>query len=344
MAEIKGQAADRFVSKPDPKLPIILVHGPDRGRVSMRSKAILKALGGDNPDPMSMVELDSTILDSEPSHLAEEADSVPMFGGHKTIFVRMDEPKNLVKPIEVLLSNPPSSAAVVIAAGDLKKSHPLRSRIEKAATGASIACYAAEARDIAGLLVTTAQKHSLTVQPEAQKEIVAMLGADHALSATEIEKLCLYALQDGQISLEHVHASLVDGASHALSDVSDAAFAGRRKFALEALEYALRDGLEASVITQNLLRHGQALERMRFDIDRGASADSVMARARPPVFFKRKPATQQALSRWSMSRLRSVLSYLDEELAATRLTQVLKNTRLERQVLRIASEAEHAGR
>lgn len=344
MAEIKGAAADRFVERPDPKHPIILIHGPDRGRVSMRARALLQAVAGPNADPMASVELDAALLDAEPARLAEEADSVSMFGDHKTIFVRMDEPKALVKPVEQLLAAPPIGATLVIAAGDLKKSHPLRSRIEKAPAGASLACYAADRRDIASLLMQRLDDHKLTITPDAQRDVLALLGADHALSAGEIDKLCLFALKDGQITSDHVDAILVDGATHTLGDVSDAAYAGRRDAALNALGHALSDGMEASVITQNLLRHGQALERMKLDMNKGQSADSVIARARPPIFFKRRGAVETALQRWSSTNLRACLSYLDEELVATRLSQTLKRTRLERQVLRIATQASRAHR
>jgi DNA polymerase-3 subunit delta len=339
MAELKGANADRFVEKPDPRQPIILIHGPDHGRVSMRAKAILSALAGTDPDPMTHIELDSAVLESDPARLAEEADSVAMFGGHKTVFVRMADPKGLVKPIEVLLDQPPQEASIIIAAGDLKKSHPLRSRIEKAAAGAAIACYAADRRDIGALLAKSVKEHGLTITSDAQNDVLALLGADHALSRAEIEKLCLYAREDGHITEHHVHAILVDSAAHGMNDVGDSAFAGHREAALSALDHALKEGLEPSVISQGLLRHGQNIERIRLEMDRGQSADTAMARARPPIFFKRKAAIEQALRRWSLGRLRACLIDLDAEVVATRLDQSLKATRVERQILRITALA-----
>lgn len=344
MAEIKGQAIERFLEKPSPDHPIILIHGPDHGRVSMRAKQLLQSLAGTNPDPMSLVDLDANLLNDDPTRLAEEADSVAMFGGRKTVVARLDDPKTLVKPVEALLAAPPTDATVVIVAGDLKKSHPLRSRIEKARGGAAIACYAADRRDVAALLANMVSEHGLTISREAQDDVLAMLGADHAMSQAEIEKLCLYAHRDGAITADHVHAILVDGSAHAMSDVSDAAFAGRRNGALEALARALAEGMEPSVITQMLLRHAQTLERLRVDVERGTSPDRALASARPPIFFKRRGAMEQALHRWSLSDLRRCVSYLDGELVVTRLDQSLKAMRLERQVLRVASEAARRAR
>lgn len=339
MPEIKGAAADRFVASPDPKFPIILLHGPDRGRVQMYAQTLLKALQGPDPDPMGLVELDPNVLDGDPSRMAEEADSMPMFGGSKIVFVRMDDPKSLVKPLEALLSTPPTAATVLIASGDLKKSHPIRSRIEKSTTGAAIACYAADRKDIATLLTRIVESFDLTIASDAREQVLNHLGADHALSAAEIEKLCLFAQRDRTITPAHVDAMLVDSSTHGMNDISDFAFAGQRNAALESMEMMLAEGMEASVIAQSLVRHGQLLERLRVDIDQGASPDSALGRVRPMIFFKRRPRVEAALRAWSSHKLRACIAHLDSELAEIRLSQQLRPTRLERQILRVASEA-----
>lgn len=305
----------------------------------MRAQALLKVLQGPNPDPMGLIELDPAVLDADPSRISEEADSVPMFGGSKTVFVRVDDPKVIVKPLEILLATPPSAATVLIAAGDLKKTHPVRSRIEKSATGAAIACYAADRKDIAALLSRIVKSFDLTIATDAQEQVLNHLGADHALSASEVEKLCLFARKEDSITLAHVDAMLVDSSTHGMNDISDHAFAGKRSAALESMQTMLSEGMEPSVIAQSLVRHGQLLERLRVDIDQGTSPDSAMGRVRPMIFFKRRPSVEAALRNWSAYRLRSCVANLDSELAEIRLTQQLKAVRLERQILRVASEA-----
>ncbi len=339
MAELKGQAADRFFKQPDSAYRIVLIHGPDRGRVDIRAKTLIELWGESIQDPMAVVDLDSNLLETEPSRLSEEADSIGMFGDQKIVVARMTDPKVLVKSVEALLDQPPEAANVLIVAGDLKKSHPLRTRIEKASTGVAIACYAAEDRDIAGMLMQTAKQYGLAVDPDVTQAVVGLLGADHALTHAEIEKLCLYAKGEERISLEHVQAILVDASSHAMSDVTDAAFSGDRERALLSLERVLADGIEPSVLTTMLLRHGQMLERMRIDVEKGSGPDRVVASARPPIFFKRRRVVETALRRWNLANLRRANAILDQDVVDTRLDSRLKRTRLERQVLRVASLA-----
>jgi DNA polymerase III delta subunit len=57
------------------------------------------------------------------------------------------------------------------------------------------------------------------------------------------------------------------------------------------------------------------------------------------IFFKRRPRIEAALRNWSSHRLRACIAYLDGELAELRLNQLLKPIKLERLILRIASEA-----
>jgi DNA polymerase III delta subunit len=54
---------------------------------------------------MNVIDLDASTLDADPARLAEEADSIAMFGGRKTVIARLDDPKGLVKPVEALLSS-----------------------------------------------------------------------------------------------------------------------------------------------------------------------------------------------------------------------------------------------
>ena len=337
MAQLKGQAIDGFVAAPDPRTPIILVYGSDRGRIMERTDALARTLAGS--DAMARIDLDPQRLAEEPSLLAEEADSVSMFGGRKVVIAKLDDPKPLAGVLERLLDTPSPDTTVILVAGNLSKTHPVRTRMEKAATGMALPCYVAEADDLNALLTAELQRSQLTMGREARDLATSLLGADHALSRAEIEKLCLLARGDGEVTVDHVAASLAGSAETSLQDTADHAFAGDRSGALRALDVALREGTDASVIGQTLLRHAQLLERMRIDMDRGSTVETALQRARPPVFFKRKPRVLQALKRWPAARLRACAGHLDAELVEARLDRALAAVRVERMVLRVASMA-----
>src|SRR5690606_9781087 len=109
--------------------------------VAERSAALLAASGaGDmSADPFSLVTLDGDAL-SDPSRLAEEAWTVPLFGGRRTIRVTATT-RNIAPAVEPLLRDPPTDAFIVIEAGDLKPSAPLRKAVERSDTAVALACY-----------------------------------------------------------------------------------------------------------------------------------------------------------------------------------------------------------
>ncbi len=66
---------------PIPARPIVLVYGPDAGLVRERAETIIRASVDDPRDPFALAHLEGDVLASEPSRLAEEAHTVPLFGG-----------------------------------------------------------------------------------------------------------------------------------------------------------------------------------------------------------------------------------------------------------------------
>ncbi len=52
MTAIKSSDVDRFIAKPDPSQPIVLVYGPDAGLVRERVDALVRASVDDPNDPV----------------------------------------------------------------------------------------------------------------------------------------------------------------------------------------------------------------------------------------------------------------------------------------------------
>src|SRR5438128_383605 len=130
MATIQARAADAFVRKPDAQYAVVLVYGPDTGLVSERVKAVLAASVDDAADPFQMVRVDGDDIAADPARLADEAFTIPLFGGRRAIWVRAGG-RNLAPAVDPLLASPPPDCRVVIEGGDWKKSNPLIGLVEK---------------------------------------------------------------------------------------------------------------------------------------------------------------------------------------------------------------------
>ena len=125
MTAIKHSEVDRYIAKPDPTQPIVLVFGPDAGLVRERVDALVRASVDDPNDPFAFVRIEGEELSGNPSRLVEEAHTVPLFGGRRAVLVKAGA-RNIAAAVETVIASPSHECRVIIEAGDLRKTAPPR--------------------------------------------------------------------------------------------------------------------------------------------------------------------------------------------------------------------------
>ncbi|APH70266.1 DNA polymerase III subunit delta [Aquibium oceanicum] len=320
MAQKKSHEVDGWLSRPDSGTAVVLIYGSDRGLVSERAKRFSMSTGLDPDDPFSVVKLEASDIDSDPGRLADEANTVSMFGGRRLIWVRnAGAQKGLVSAVKALVETPPRDTVVLIEAGELKKGSPLRSSIEIASAAMALPCYADEGRSLDQLLDSQLQEAGASISLEARQLLKSHLGGDRLASRGEIEKLLLYCAGEKQIDVEDVIASTGDVSGVTGDQVVDAMLQGEYAEMDSRLQRAFASGTAPFSLVSSAMRQFQALSAMRADMDRnGKAAASVVASARPPVFYARKRIIENALGRWTTEALAAALDRLQQAVLATR--------------------------
>ena len=285
MTALKGEAIGRFLKRPDK--PVALVYGPDAGLVGERAAAIIDAFLGAEADSMARTVIDGDSLSGSPERLAEEAHSVPMFGGRRAIRVTAGS-RNIMTSVQPVLSDPPQEAVVVIEAGDLKPSSPLRKAIEKAGVAVAIPCYVDDSRAIEGLIADEMAAAGLQVSSDARAALARLLGGDRRASRGELKKLTTYCYGRDRVELEDVGAVVGDASALELDSLIDSVAQGDAKQADIVLRRCLAAGTMPGSVVSSLSRHFIQLSEARLKVDRGATADAAMRELRPPAFFKRQ--------------------------------------------------------
>src|SRR4029077_21189958 len=148
MVALKTADIDKFLARPDPARPVVLVYGPDAGLVSERVNALIKSSVDDANDPFSLVRLEAEDLFAHPARLVEDAQTIPLFGGRRAVWAKAGS-RNIPPSVEAVLALPSSECRVVIEAGDLRRNAPLRVVCERAKNAAALPCYADTERDLA---------------------------------------------------------------------------------------------------------------------------------------------------------------------------------------------------
>ena len=192
MVAVKSGNADAFLAKPDRLPDVVLIFGEDSGLVSERVRTLIGA-SVDNPDdPFSLVRLDGDEIAADPARLLDETQTIPLFGGRRAVWVRAGG-RNFAPAVEAVLALPKSECRVVIEAGDLRRTAPLRAVCERAKNAAAVPCYADNEAALERLIDGEMRAAGLSLKPEARALLVTLLGGDRAGSRSEIRKLVLYA-------------------------------------------------------------------------------------------------------------------------------------------------------
>ena len=337
MVAFKAGNVDAFVSRPDPGKPVVLVFGPDAGLVSERVNGLIKSAVDDPNDPFALARLDAEQLAAEPSRLVAEAQTIPLFGGRRAVWVKASGRFNIAPSVEALLHLPDFECRVVIEAGDLRRNAPLRALCERAKNAVALPCYADDDRARERLIDEEMRAAGLTLAADARAMLLPLLGGDRAASRSELRKLALYAHGSKEVGVEDVVAVVSDASSLAIDDIVDAAFAGRPAELETQLTKARTAGTAAGSIFFAVLRQAAQLHKWRIAMESGAhfSLDAVQ----PPLHFRRKSLIEAELKSWSAARLAVAMTELADAALQSRRNSTLADTIAERALLAIALKA-----
>jgi len=322
MTALKAGQVDAFVARPDRARPVVLVFGPDAGLVRERAEALIHGAVDDPRDPFALARLAGDELAAEPMRLVEEANTIPMFGGRRAVWVKAGS-RNFVPAVEALVAAAPPECRVVIEAGDLKRNAPLRVLCERAPNAVALPCYADGDRDIQRLIDDEMREAGLAITPDARAALVPLLGGDRLASRSEVRKLALYARGQERVELDDVIAVVTDASTLALDTLIDAAFAGRTGDVEIQFNKAQTAGTSPASIISAGLRQISTLHKARLAIEEGKSITATLDTMVPPVHFSRKAAVEVALKSWTAARLeRAMMQFADASFEGRRMADL----------------------
>jgi DNA polymerase III subunit delta len=343
MVAVKTGDVDSFVARPHPERPIVLLYGQDAGLVHERAEKLIAGSVDDPNDPFALVRMEGDALSSEPSRLAEEANTVPLFGGRRAVWIKAGS-RNFAPAIEALIADPPKDCRIVIEAGDLRRTAPLRTMCEKAKSAVALPCYLDNEHNLGRLVDDEMRAAKLAIAPDARAALVSLIGGDRQSSRSEIQKVALYAHGKDRVTLEDIVAVVADAAALGVEDVVDAAFSGRAPEAEAQFSRTMAAGNSAGSILSAALRYVTQLHKARATLDAGEDTYTAMRSFVPPIHFSRQKAVEAALNMWTAPRLERAMEQLAETTFNARRNSALAEALTQRALLSLAMAARRNGR
>lgn len=346
MAQKKSHEVDAFINRENRAFPLVLIYGPDKGLVAERAKRYAKATGLPLDDPFAVIHMQADEIDSDPARLSDEARTISMFGGDRLIWVRNAAgQKGLADAVKHLAAEPPQDAIVLIEAGDLKKTAVLRTAIENAKAGMALPCYADDARGIDGVIDDVLAQEKMQISLDARHLLRASLGGDRLATRGELEKLCLYVRGSERIEVDDVRQAVGDVSALSMDEVIDAVIIGdMAKFEIE-FDRIVKSGTAPFLVLNAAMRQFQQIQLLRHavEIERKSPA-TVVAGARPPIFFTRRKLVEIAISRWTADALIKVLDRIQRTVLESRQNSVLSIPIIRQSLMAVTIEAARAAR
>ncbi|RWF85798.1 MAG: DNA polymerase III subunit delta, partial [Mesorhizobium sp.] len=200
--------------------------------------------------------------------------------------------------------------------------------------------YADEARDLDTVIDDELRKAGMSMTLDARQALRRNLGGDRLASRGEIDKLVLYAHGKKEIDLDDVNGLSGDVSGASFDGAVDAMLDGKVGDFDIAFTRHCASGGHPFLVLSSAMRQLQAIQVMRGQMESGGrNAASVVAGARPPVFFSRRKLVEKTLERWNSEALGRALNRLQTAVLQTRKRPDLSEALARQALLGIAVES-----
>ena len=288
-----------------------LLYGPD----DSGSRALARLVGVAAGAEAERVDLSGSELKGDPARLADEAASISLFGSGRYIVVDPAGDESLAA-VEALLEAPAAGNPVVLLAGALKPTSKLVKLALAEPRALAFASYAPEGQEADRLVADMARGCGLQIRPDLARRLADACGGNRAILAQELDKLALYVDADPARPqpVDHDAYDAIGAAAEEgdLSRLVDSVGGGRPEQLAAELARLSSEGIEGIPLIRAVLRRMSLLARMRAEVERGKSVQTVMASQGRAVFWKEKDSVERQLTRWRADLLAKSVSRLVE--------------------------------
>ncbi len=309
MSKAVARTTDGWFANLSPEVVLVLVYGPDGGKVSEVVRTLIADSGVDRDDPFAFSALSSEGVKSDPSVLSDALATLPFGSARRLVHVGLWEGAS-ARVLEGAIGGAARGNLAIIEGGDLRPNVAARRFAEGNARSLSLACYRDDDSALRVLVREELAHSGLEADGEVREAIVALLGEDREGSRQELEKLVLFKGTQKVVSLDDVSEAMDNGRVIHMDQLVDDIALGRRSEALTGLVRLSQRGTDPGAVTGALLRHFSLLARLRCEADSNRSLDSAFRSLQPPLFFRRRAKVEHALTRWSQRALKNGIRLL----------------------------------
>ncbi len=279
---------------------IVLAYGDDGGGARALINQALKTSGTPSDDPFLFTSIDIMDLTQENGRLLEAAQTISFGGGLKVIRVDGVNP-DMGAPAQAALTNAVKACLaaelvdvlILIAAPGLDAKTALVRNTEKAPNAAAIRCFQASIGDLRTHIQATMAAAGKSIAPDALLWLQENLGADQAITQSELDKLLIYVGDKADVTLEDCLAIIAGASAVNVFTLCDAVGSKDLAAVDKALSVLTEAGEDINMIFALVVRHLRRLCQAQEAVAAGKSPNDALRALTPPVMFNQSGFMQQ---------------------------------------------------
>ena len=332
---LKGAEIARYLARPDPTRPALLIYGQDAMRVALKRAEAVQALVGPGADEeMRLTRLPGADLRKDPAALLDAVKAVGFFPGQRVVLVD-DAPDAAAPAVASAVAEWKSGdAVIVVAAGGLAKSSALRKLFEPHPSAVTAPIY----DDPPGEEEIQRWLHDAglrEVPRDAMRDLMLLSRAlDPGDFRQTVEKIGLYKHGDPAPLTPTEIAALAPATIEAeVDDLIDCVAEGRAKQFAALMRRIEGQGIAPVTLCIAALRHFRALHAGASD---PGGPGAGLSRLRPPIFGPRRDRMIRQAQDWGMRALEDAIHQLiDTDLVLRSSSRAPAMALMERMLLRL---------
>ena len=285
-----------------------LIFGPDFGVVQEVSEKVAQYIVPDLKDEFRISKITHSKIKEINSILLDEGNAPALFGGRKLVWLK-DGDNTVSDAVQTYFEQIKSDSFLLITAGNLTKNSILRNFCESDADILAVACYADNARDVAGFIRETLNEAHIQVTMPALSMLVERLGENRAVTKKELEKLVTYLGDKTVVDVDDVREIITDTQNSSLDLFCHAVATGDHEGVDKSYRLLLENGENPVSIVRILFNYFNKLLYAAEDMEQG-NAETALKKIMKPAQFGLKTSFEKQLKIWKKSFILKVLNLL----------------------------------
>jgi len=305
------------------KYNLFLFYGENNGLKKDIKESIKQEVKKDNTDLEITTLYEKDITDNE-ENFFNSIYSGSLFANKKIIIIHNGSDK-IIKLIEDINEKYPQNTFIIIFADILEKKSKLRNFFEKNSKAICVPCYLDNERDLEIIATMELKKNNIVLSRESKNILIEKSNYDRDNLKNEIEKIKSYAIHKKKLEIDEIKSIINFTGDHKSETLINECLSGNISQYKKIFSEIYTNTINYTFMLRILSNKIQRLLNMKINQKNFENIENLLSSAKPPIFWKEKPALKRQLNIWKLDDLKFVINEINKiELQCKKNPQISK--------------------